>query len=88
MFVRERANGSYSTATYFFSKAFFELIPMRALPPLLLGSISYWVRIHTHSHARTSRTRHTPSTPLGSLTLPPPLQLPRHLCLLLRTFGW
>ena len=29
--------------TYFLAKAFFEIIPMRALPPLLLGSIAYWM---------------------------------------------
>lgn len=43
MFVRERAAGSYSTGAYFAAKTLFELLPMRALPPLLLGATAYWL---------------------------------------------
>ncbi|KAI8917509.1 hypothetical protein DFJ77DRAFT_456678 [Powellomyces hirtus] len=41
VFVRERAGGYYSPAVYFLSKVLFDLIPLRTIPPLLLGLISY-----------------------------------------------
>lgn len=41
LFVRERANGYYSPITYFASKVLFDIIPLRILPPILMGSIIY-----------------------------------------------
>ncbi|OAA55022.1 ABC transporter [Niveomyces insectorum RCEF 264] len=41
LFVRERANGYYSPLTYFASKVLFDILPLRILPPLLMGSIIY-----------------------------------------------
>lgn len=43
LFLRERANGCYRTSAYFLSKAVSDLIPMRLLPPLILGSIVYYM---------------------------------------------
>lgn len=41
LFVRERANGYYSPITYFASKVIFDIIPLRVIPPILLGAIIY-----------------------------------------------
>lgn len=41
LFVRERANGYYSPITYFAAKVIFDLLPLRILPPILLGTIIY-----------------------------------------------
>lgn len=41
LFVRERANGYYSPATYFAAKILFDIIPLRVIPPILMGSIVY-----------------------------------------------
>jgi len=41
LFVRERANGYYSPITYFLSKVLFDIIPLRVVPPLMIGLISY-----------------------------------------------
>ncbi|KAK3362548.1 hypothetical protein B0T25DRAFT_8499 [Lasiosphaeria hispida] len=41
LFVRERANGYYSPVTYFTAKVLFDVIPLRIIPPILLGSIIY-----------------------------------------------
>ncbi|KAK5992960.1 ABC transporter G family member [Cladobotryum mycophilum] len=41
LFVRERANGYYSPATYFAAKVLFDIVPLRIIPPLLMGSIIY-----------------------------------------------
>lgn len=41
LFVRERANGYYSPATYFAAKVLFDIIPLRIIPPILMGSIIY-----------------------------------------------
>jgi len=43
IFVRERANGMYRTTSYFIAKALCDIIPMRILPPLILGSIIYYM---------------------------------------------
>ncbi|KAI8331168.1 ABC transporter [Chlamydoabsidia padenii] len=43
LFVRERANGYYSPATYFLSKVLFDIIPLRVVPPLMMGLISYYM---------------------------------------------
>ncbi len=36
-----RANGYYAPATYFLSKVLFDVIPLRVIPPFILGSIVY-----------------------------------------------
>lgn len=41
LFVRERANGYYSPVTYFAAKVLFDIIPLRVIPPILLGAIIY-----------------------------------------------
>ena len=41
LFVRERANGYYSPVTYFAAKVVFDIVPLRIIPPILLGSIIY-----------------------------------------------
>nr|XP_019047681.1 ATP-dependent permease [Kwoniella bestiolae CBS 10118]OCF26611.1 ATP-dependent permease [Kwoniella bestiolae CBS 10118] len=41
LFMRERANGYYAPITYFLSKILFDIIPLRVIPPFILGSIVY-----------------------------------------------
>ncbi|EGC42721.1 ATP-binding cassette sub-family G member 2 [Histoplasma capsulatum var. duboisii H88] len=41
LFVRERANGYYSPITYFASKVAFDIVPLRLIPPILMGIIVY-----------------------------------------------
>jgi ABC-type multidrug transport system ATPase subunit/ABC-type multidrug transport system permease subunit len=41
LFVRERANGYYAPITYFLSKVLFDIIPLRIIPPIIMGSIVY-----------------------------------------------
>ncbi|KAK3335972.1 hypothetical protein B0T19DRAFT_24699 [Cercophora scortea] len=41
LFVRERANGYYSPVTYFAAKVIFDVVPLRIIPPILLGAIVY-----------------------------------------------
>lgn len=41
LFVRERANGYYSPVTYFAAKVMFDIVPLRLIPPIILGSIVY-----------------------------------------------
>jgi len=41
LFMRERANGYYSSFTYFSSKLLFDILPLRVVPPLLFGGIVY-----------------------------------------------
>ncbi|KAI0446504.1 hypothetical protein F4803DRAFT_17787 [Xylaria telfairii] len=41
LFVRERANGYYSPITYFAAKVLFDIIPLRIIPPILMGAIIY-----------------------------------------------
>ncbi|KAG6879786.1 hypothetical protein C0992_011584 [Termitomyces sp. T32_za158] len=41
LFMRERANGYYSSFTYFSSKILFDILPLRLVPPLLFGGIVY-----------------------------------------------
>jgi len=43
LFLRERANGMYRTSSYFLAKTICDLLPMRIIPPLLLGCISYYM---------------------------------------------
>ncbi|KAH8092680.1 hypothetical protein BXZ70DRAFT_453314 [Cristinia sonorae] len=41
LFMRERANGYYSTFTYFSSKILFDILPLRIVPPIVYGGIVY-----------------------------------------------
>ena len=41
LFLRERANGYYSPITYFTAKVFFDIVPLRLIPPIILGAIVY-----------------------------------------------
>lgn len=41
LFVRERANGYYHPVTYFASKVVFDIVPLRLIPPVIMGIIVY-----------------------------------------------
>ncbi|PPQ92595.1 hypothetical protein CVT25_007287 [Psilocybe cyanescens] len=41
LFIRERANGYYSSFTYFSSKILFDILPLRLIPPMMFGGIVY-----------------------------------------------
>lgn len=41
LFTRERANGYYSPITYFAAKLLFDIVPLRVIPPFVLGAIIY-----------------------------------------------
>jgi hypothetical protein len=41
IFVRERANGYYAPVTYFAAKVVFDIVPLRLLPPIIMGMIVY-----------------------------------------------
>ncbi|EEP77441.1 conserved hypothetical protein [Uncinocarpus reesii 1704] len=41
LFMRERANGYYSPLTYFCAKVIFDIIPLRLIPPIIMGVIVY-----------------------------------------------
>lgn len=41
IFMRERANGYYSPIPYYMAKVLFDILPLRVVPPLLLGAIIY-----------------------------------------------
>jgi ABC-type multidrug transport system ATPase subunit/ABC-type multidrug transport system permease subunit len=41
IFIRERANGYYRPISYYLAKVLFDIIPLRVLPPILLGLIVY-----------------------------------------------
>jgi ABC-type multidrug transport system permease subunit len=43
LFMRERENGYYSAGTYFLAKVMFDIIPLRVIPPLVMGSICYYM---------------------------------------------
>ncbi|KAI9492910.1 P-loop containing nucleoside triphosphate hydrolase protein [Zychaea mexicana] len=43
LFMRERENGYYSPASYFCAKVLFDIVPLRVLPPLVMGSLSYYM---------------------------------------------
>ncbi|EPZ33247.1 ABC transporter domain-containing protein [Rozella allomycis CSF55] len=43
LFTRERSNGFYSPSAYFVTKILFDIIPLRTVPPLLFGSIVYYM---------------------------------------------
>ncbi|KAH0537503.1 hypothetical protein FGG08_005721 [Glutinoglossum americanum] len=41
LFVRERANGYYSPITYFAAKVIFDIVPLRLIPPIIMGAVVY-----------------------------------------------
>jgi len=41
LFLRERANGYYSPITYFASKVLFDIVPLRIIPPIIMGTVLY-----------------------------------------------
>lgn len=41
VFMRERAKGYYSPLSYFAAKVTFDIIPLRLIPPLIMGAIVY-----------------------------------------------
>ena len=41
IFTRERANGYYSPVTYFAAKVVFDIVPLRLIPPIIMGAIVY-----------------------------------------------
>lgn len=41
LFTRERAKGYYSPLPYFASKVFFDIVPLRLIPPIILAVIVY-----------------------------------------------
>ncbi|KAI7893449.1 P-loop containing nucleoside triphosphate hydrolase protein [Mucor mucedo] len=43
LFMRERENGYYTPGAYFVAKVLFDVVPLRVLPPLVMGSISYYM---------------------------------------------
>ncbi|KAI8990981.1 hypothetical protein BDF20DRAFT_811457 [Mycotypha africana] len=43
LFMRERDNGYYSPVAYFVAKVIFDIAPLRILPPLVMGSICYYM---------------------------------------------
>ncbi|KAI8060331.1 hypothetical protein BC940DRAFT_350622 [Gongronella butleri] len=43
LFMRERENGYYRPASYFAAKILFDMVPLRVLPPLIMGSIAYYM---------------------------------------------
>jgi len=46
LFVREKAQGAYRTSAYFFAKTICDIIPMRVIPPLILGTFTFWMETH------------------------------------------
>ncbi|XP_035668586.1 broad substrate specificity ATP-binding cassette transporter ABCG2-like isoform X1 [Branchiostoma floridae] len=43
IFIHESASGYYRVSTYFFSKIFCDVIPMRLIPVSIFGLIAYWM---------------------------------------------
>lgn len=41
LFMRERAKGYYSPISYFAAKVLFDIVPLRLIPPIILGVIVY-----------------------------------------------
>lgn len=41
LFLRERANGYYSPLAYFAAKVIFDIVPLRLIPPIIMGVIVY-----------------------------------------------
>jgi len=41
LFTRERAKGYYYPISYYISKVIFDIVPLRLIPPILMGAIVY-----------------------------------------------
>ena len=55
LFLRERAARFYTTLPYFISKFICDVIPLRVLPPMLYGSVVYWMMGLSNSPDKFSR---------------------------------
>jgi len=49
LFVRERAQGMYRTSAYFFAKTLCDILPMRVIPPIIMGTVTFWMVGHPQS---------------------------------------
>jgi len=49
LFVREKAQGAYRTSAYFLAKTLCDIVPMRVVPPIILGTVTYWMVTHPQS---------------------------------------
>ncbi|KAH9483668.1 ABC transporter G family member [Psilocybe cubensis] len=43
LFLRERSSGYYSPTAWLLSRFFFDMIPLRLIPTIIVGSITYWM---------------------------------------------
>lgn len=43
LFLRERSNGFYGPIPFYLSRVFFDIIPLRLVPTLLMGTISFYM---------------------------------------------
>ncbi|KAI8618592.1 P-loop containing nucleoside triphosphate hydrolase protein [Chytriomyces sp. MP71] len=43
LFLRERSNGFYGPMSYFFTKVLFDIIPLRIIPSIIMGSIAFFM---------------------------------------------
>jgi len=43
VFVTERASGYYRAYAYYVSRMVFDILPLRTIPPIVIGSISYYI---------------------------------------------
>ncbi|ORX99568.1 hypothetical protein K493DRAFT_212395 [Basidiobolus meristosporus CBS 931.73] len=43
LFIRERSNGYYKPIPFITSKLLFDLLPLRVIPAILIGTITYWM---------------------------------------------
>eukprot|EP00127_Corallochytrium_limacisporum_P002658 Clim_evm94s134 gene=Clim_evmTU94s134 len=43
LYMHERSNRFYGPSAFFVSKMFFDLVPLRMVPPLIMGTICYWM---------------------------------------------
>eukprot|EP00123_Amoebidium_parasiticum_P015951 comp23216_c2_seq1/m.37804 comp23216_c2_seq1/g.37804 ORF comp23216_c2_seq1/g.37804 comp23216_c2_seq1/m.37804 type:complete len:1009 (-) comp23216_c2_seq1:257-3283(-) len=43
IYMHERANGFYFPSTYYLQKVLFDIVPLRIIPPMVMGSIAYFM---------------------------------------------
>ncbi|KAH0830148.1 ABC-2 type transporter-domain-containing protein [Lanmaoa asiatica] len=51
LFVRERSNSYYSPTAWLLSRFFFDVIPLRILPTIIVSTITYWMAGLAHDPA-------------------------------------
>jgi len=49
LFVRERSNSYYSPTAWLLSRFFFDVIPLRILPTIIVSTMTYWMAGLAHS---------------------------------------